>query len=282
MINQEWLEKINKEFRSQDVSPKGRPWLAIQKYGEEFKCSIAFSSPIAEEIFKWFENNSQPGAHQIGSLFTGAYYFDGCFWPVSIPVGFGTNALNALDSLHTMPEKLKEELMGDRRHAWGYTLYWADCLDYGYGIDDLSKTQGLDPFGVRLMKSGDAELNAAISQLCEFRPNTKAMMSSRMVVEMFLKAIIALKEGLTDDGARTLGHKLDVAMEKCVALTGDETLKAIRKELDIFPAIAERYSGEERPNQDLWKACAVAQCVATAFVRTFTGRDIRPQIFKGA
>ena len=282
MVSDEWLETINKEFRRQDINPKRRPWLAIQEYSKQFGCSIAFSSPLAQKIFKWFEDNSQPGVHSIGSLFTGVFYFDACFWPVSIPMGYGTYALNALDSLESMPEKLKEELMSDRHQAWDYVLFWADCVDYGYGFDDLSKTEKMDTFGRKLLNSGNAELNAAISQLCEFRPNSKSMMSSRMAVEMFLKALIAIKEGLSEGEAKKLGHKLDAAIDRCISLTNDEMLKAVRKDLGIYPSIDERYSGKESPYQDLWKAYAVAQCIATAVIRTFTDRDIRPQVLSGA
>lgn len=278
VVTDEWLETINREFRHLDISPKRRPWLAIQKYSEQFRCSISLTSPIAEKIFKWFENNTQPGVHNIGSLFTGVYYFDSCFWPVSIPMGYGTYALNALDSLVSMPEQLKNDIMSVSPQVWDYVLFWADCVDYGYGFDDLSKRGGIDPFGIKLLKSGHAELNAAISQLCEFRPNSKSSMSSRMAVEMFLKALIAIKEGLSESGAKKLGHNLDAAMDKCISLTNDKTLIAAKKEISIFPAIDERYSGTESAHSELWKTYAIAQCVATAVIRTFTDRDIRPQI----
>jgi len=139
IISDDWLRAINRDFREQDIEPRRRPWLAIQRYSQEFGVSVDFSSPFANRIFEWFQSHTQPGTHIIGPLFTGVFYFDACFWPVSIPHAYGTVSINALDSLESMPDTLKQEIMATPRDAWNYVLLWVDCLDYAYGFDDMHR-----------------------------------------------------------------------------------------------------------------------------------------------
>lgn len=173
VVSVEWLKKINREFRDAGIEPRTRPWKALSRYSVEFKAKFTLSSPIATEIFQWFESQSKPGSHHIGNLYDSVYYFDAEFWTVSIPIFYGKVQLNAMDCLQEMPEAIKTELASTPNLAWDYTMYWADCLDYGVGISDLSKESNLDPFGYQLLLAGDQELRAAISQLKENRRDSR-------------------------------------------------------------------------------------------------------------
>lgn len=100
MLSEEWLKKLNKEFRDAGVEQRRRPWEAIRRYSDEFHVSIDISSGLAKQIFEWFAAHSKPGAHQVGSLYESVYFYDSAFWSVSIPIVYGTAKLNALESLY--------------------------------------------------------------------------------------------------------------------------------------------------------------------------------------
>ena len=134
-----WLSSANARYRADEVPPRHRPFKAMSDFTREFNCSLALDSPIAKAIFDWFYKHSQRGSHVVGALFTGAYYFDACFWPLYIPLGYGTFSLNALNCLETMPEVLKKQISQSREDLWQLALYWADCCDYAYGVDDIGK-----------------------------------------------------------------------------------------------------------------------------------------------
>ena len=159
-----------------------------------------------------------------------------------------------------------------------YALLWVDCLDYCYGFDDIQKTFEANSFGFSLLNNADRELRTAVAQLLEHHPNSKASMSSRMAVEIYLKAFLVLKAGFPETQVKALNHRLGDILEKCEEVaTGHDILK-IKNELTVFPAIHDRYTGKELPSTTLWQAYGIAQYVAASVVRTFTDRDSRAQL----
>ena len=278
-LTEEWLEKTNESFRKGDVPHLQRPWLAWGEWAKLTGKQIAMNDDVVTNIFSWFEKNTKAGTQQIGPMYTGAYYYDSCFWPVFVPVVYGTVTINARGSLKTMPESIGKQLWGDRGKLKEYVSVWADCFDYAFGFDDLQKTSTHGKFAQELLNSGDQQLNATVALLLERTPNSKSMESARMSTEMFLKAFPAAKIGLTEkDTKNKIGHDLEKALNACLAVDANSDLKDIFPNLKLFPGIEDRYKGTERTPKELWRAYAVAQFVGTTVVRTLSGRDIRKTI----
>ena len=276
----EWLDCINHEFRAQSVDVRRRPFLALGRYCQDFKVqSLMFGSPPAKRIFDWFCENTKPESHHIDSLFAGVFYYDTCFWAVDIPIGYGRFHLEAPDCLRGMSPQLKKDMMLATKDAWSYALFWADCIDYAFGLEDLTKDSTLNSFGAALLQNGDKELRAAVSQLLEHRPNSKAAMSSRLAVELFLKAFLALKAGLTESCAKdSFGHNLKLLIDECRRVAPQHDLLKIEQHLSDFPNINERYTGGDQSKQTLWAAYSIAQYAAASVVRSLTDRDTRFQL----
>lgn len=278
MVSEEWLTNLNTEFRTAGIDQRRRPWEAISRYSEEFNTSVDLSSDVAKTIFKWFETNSKPGVHQVGSLYEAVYFYDSQFWVVSIPITYGTVQLNALDCLHEMPGSIKQEMMTDNRQAWEYVIYWADCLDYGMGIDDLRKIQGLNDFGYQLLMSADQELRAATSILSQHRPDPRAILNCRMALEIFFKAYIALKNGLSQSDAKTIGHNLNKGLDKFIEVSGLKDWERRRQLLSVFPDIHERYKEQDITFQRLWDGYSLAHSMGAVIIREFTDRNTLQQV----
>ncbi len=98
IVADEWLASANKRYRSESIPAKRRPFEALCEYTKEKKAAITFRSPAADQVFRWFQERSAPGAHRIGTLFTGTYFYDAHFWPVSIPIGYGNVKLDAFQA----------------------------------------------------------------------------------------------------------------------------------------------------------------------------------------
>lgn len=275
-LTDEWLEKINEEFKREDVPHKQRPWRARSAWAKHTGLPVSLGDEVVTKIFAWFEENTKAGSQYTGYMYTGALYYDSCFWPVLIPVVFGEVWLKARDALKTMPPPILARLCGDRNDAAQYTSLFAACLDYGFGIEELSKDKAVGGFTRELLTSGDQQLNAAVTLLLEDRPNSKAMESARMAAEMFLKAFLAAKAGLTDvDARKRIGHNLETALNECLAVDAKSELQAVRPDLQRFPDVGDRYKGTERAPSELWVAYSAAQFIATTVVRALTGRDSR-------
>lgn len=278
MIPEGWLKKVNIEFRNAGIDQRHRPWEAISRYSTEFNTSVDISSYVAKKIFKWFESHSKPGVHQIGSLYESVYFYDSQFWTVSIPITYGTVKLNALECLPQMSEELRTEIMSQQNQAWDYVAFWADCVDYGMGIDDLRKTPGLNEFGVQLLMSGDQELRAATSILNQHRPDPRAILNCRMALEIFFKSFVALKVGLTEKHAKAIGHNLHKGLDKFIEVSGFDHWEKVRSTLSVFPEIHERYKEQDITSNILWEGYSFAQSIGAVIIREHTDRNTLEQM----
>ncbi len=277
-----WLTSINEKYRQEEIPHRNRPWSALSDFSQEFNCSFTLDSPIAKSIFDWFAANSKPGSQEIGSLFTGAFYFDTNFWPLEILLGYGSYSLSPFDSLNAMPQAIKKQVIDNNYHSWCLNLYWIDCLDYAYGIDDIEKLGSLNPNALKLLQNGNRELVGAIAQLLIPHPNTKAILALRMASEIFMKALLVQEKNLTDQQLKkSFSHKIEDIANECFSATGLHEFEDISKNVSIFPDVSDRYHGNEWQLSDVWRALCITQMAGTAVTRRYSNRDTRPQLFHG-
>jgi hypothetical protein len=274
LVTEDWLIAINDEFRKDGVEQRGRPWKALQLYSVEFNVSVNLSSDLANKIFEWFSAHSKPGVGQIGSLYESVYFFDTQFWGVSIPVIFGEVKINPFDSLDEIPESIKKEIMLNKRLTDEYVEFWGECINYGYGFDDLRKTSGLDPFGIQFLEAGDQELRMASKILNQSRPDSRAILTCRLAVEMFFKSYIALKKGLSEKEAKSISHNLNTGLDKFIEASGYDHWEKARETLTIFPEIHDRYKPQEIPLKQLWEGFSLAQSLGEVIIEEYTCRNI--------
>lgn len=274
-LTEAWLRKINEEYRKREVPSKQRPWLALLDWAKHTGDSISFGDEIAKEIFNWFEKNSKVGSQYIGPMYVGALYYDQSFWPVFIPTVFGMTRLNARDSLKTMPDSTVLDLFANRHELSEYVAVWVNCVDYALGVDDL-KGDALNDFTRELLAAGDQKLKATVTLLLQDQLNSSAIESARMATEMFLKAFLAAKDGLTERDAKYgIRHDLEKALKRCVAKDPASELRGIQSDLKIFPSIDDRYKGTDQPRAILCRGYEIAQFTGTTICRSLSGRDTR-------
>lgn len=278
MYDEQWLNKINEEFRRNNIPPMKRPFEALVRLSKDKGVSISLSSSEAQRIFEWFEHNTKPGSHAVGALYESCYFYDATFWTVVVPVGYGTFTPHALDALPEMPDSVKNALMSNPASKLNYVVFWGDCVDFGYGYDDLTKLNREDKFGVQLLRAAYEELQSAKSMLLEHKINRRAMMASRMATEMVMKSYIAMKAGLSDQQARAIGHDLQKGFKRFVEVAGDNRLQALERLTSVFPGIHERYEAQGHSAVDLWLAFGFAQTLGAYLTRDFTDRNMQSRL----
>lgn len=276
-IPEDWLERLNRKMGEDGVPHIRRPFEAIGIWTKDNGCSMRHDSPTAKAVFQWFKARSPEGAHALGSLFTGVYFFDAYFWKVSVPVAYGTVQLNALDQILELPKSLREQFLADRLLLTDYMALWVDAMDYGYGMEDIRGGRKLAGFAAELAASGDQGLRATVRLLTESRQaSPKAMESAALATEIFLKAYLAAHAGLTESEAKTrLYHNLSKAADECKRTGGSVEFDQIANMSSVFPPLGERYKGSGYDNRTLWLAYCVLQFTAVTFTRSLTDRDSR-------
>ena len=285
--NRQWLEETNAALRSDGVEASDRVRKAeLQWRRENVEAMIAagevdvharnaFMDFQINEIRSFFLTQTNKDRGYIQPPFVGIYYSCGEFWEASVPLIMGRVAVNAFKQL-MMPDDLKIVIQQNPETLVEYLSFYADCLDYAYMIDNV---RGGSDFALKLFLSGDYHLRGSGSLLYQKMANSKAFEDARMAVEIFLKAFIAAKVNLSDKDLREqIGHKLDIAVDRCINL-GVKDLSQIRDYVVAFPDVSSRYSLEERTFGELWGAYRVAHMVGTSVLRSLTGRDCRPSFF---
>ncbi len=278
MIAESWLEAFNKKSSDEGVPYRTRPFLALRAWSIEHSVSISLTSDMAKHVFDWFQRNSAPQSHAIGALFTGIFFYDVYFWPINIPIAYGTVSLEPFVALRNMPESVISRLRNESIARLAFLGCWADCVDYGFGRDDLQKNRKLSSFAEQLFTAADAQIDATVALLLEHRPNSKAMDCARMATEIVLKAFLATHDALTERGAKGIGHDLTSALDACIRANPNTELAVLSGSISAFPPIESRYQGTSFTLDQLWSAYATAQFAASAFVRSVTDRNMRRTI----
>jgi hypothetical protein len=279
---EQWLTAANEQYRAEEIPFRARPFRAMSDYTREHQCTLEMGSPTAKDIFRWFEEHSAPGSHAMGAMFTGSFYYDAFFWPLHIPIVYGEAPINAFNCLETMPLALKDRIAASREDLWRLALYWADCVDYAYGFDDMSKEGKLSARALEFAVSGSHELMGSIAQVVSPRPNTKAILGFRMATEIFLKAILVQESGATEAALKRFGHKIGDLATECQRLTGNSSYVEIARSAAVFPDVAERYEGSEWPLAQVWQSALIAQAAASCMARRYSDRDLRSQVIQSA
>jgi hypothetical protein len=274
----DWLSTANRRYAAEAMPHKGRPFRAMSDFAREHNCSIAMDDPLAKRMFDWFYEHSPPGAHQVGSVYTGIYLYDAAFWPVHVPLIFGEVSVNALDCLETMPQQVKRGLETEHHDIWAYVVHWTNCMDYGYGQMDLEGGSRLSPRALKFLGAGHSEVVGAHSQLLEPRPNVKAILGLRMATEIFLKAVLVQELDLTDSELMKLSHKLEDSSNACADATKERVFAEIAKRVSLYPPVSARYDDTEWSVFAVWQAAALTQLVAATVTRLYTDRDMRAPI----
>lgn len=266
----EWLESAHSDLARDGVHPNKRVLELVAKYQRDFQIdTFAFNSPEFERIHDFVKSNSRPGAMSIGELYTGAFFFEGQFWTVGVPVFYGRVRLDPWERLKNMPPGVRTRLVEDAVARSGYIRTWRDCLSIGLG-KHWSKS--------RFFSSGRDHLRDAAQLLLEGSraPSQKAWERSRFAIECHLKGLIDATRTLPEQEAKRISHDLEAALIAAEEATGIPELTRYKGSLKALPRVDQRYSDEAVSTTELWTAQRLAQEIA-AIVASHFDRGSNPQ-----
>jgi hypothetical protein len=262
-----WLRDVNLRYRVQGLDAKQRFFQAIKDLVNEHGYSGDFSSPSASVVSEFFKQETKSNSQTFGNLFKGAYFFDSSFFPVEIPISFGSLKVDPLNALTGMPGQLREDIRSNAQELTEYEKTWVLCRDYALGYNLLDQAKVTKPDARASLRKGRDALETVVGQLLELRPNSGAALNSQLAVEIHLKTFLIEKVGLDEAALKKIGHNLVKAIEACQSFTAIPELSPIKADLTVFPGIDDRYKGPIRSNMELWKPYRYAQEVATIIVR---------------
>lgn len=274
----ELLPLINDEFSKNEIPHFQRPMLAMSEISKRLKMSFLFDSKEATYIQDWYSVRSKPESMKTGPIYQAAFYFDSEFWPVKIPIIYGSVSVNAFDAISEMPNAIKQNIQQNNQNIWQYSLFWADCFDFSYGFFDIQNNKDINQKGLQFLKAAFEELKSATALLLEPRINKRAILNLRMALEMLLKSYLAIKKGLSEKEARALGHDLKKALIEFSELSkinlADEQINL----LNLFPKIAKRYEEQEITPKNISICYNFSLFIGATICRELSDRNMREHV----
>lgn len=282
---EEWLALANQRYKEAGIDHAARPWKAVSEYSIEFQHSFIMGCSGPDEfIFEWFKQRTKTGSQEIGSLYESSFYYDGCFWGLRIPIGFGSFYLALETCVGEMPEVLKRELSKEVEVDTAFSRklleHWSNCIDYAYGIGDLVEGGVFKDLALTRLKSADQDIRAANHLLLADKVNPVSALHYRFVAEKLLKAagwhvgaVVSEKEERD-----RFNHGLKDLAKECALKTGARFFDEIPEAISAFPSWNSRYEDLNYDGDSIWQAVHLAQSIAADIVRYFSGRNSKSQV----
>lgn len=275
----EWISKVNKDLSERGMPHIQRPFEALTRYSKEFRASIALDSAVAQEIFRWFKENSKPGVHAVGPKYRSAYYFDSEFWEFDIPIFYGKVNFVPINHLRGMPNHVKDLVEDDENAYTRYIVHWANCFDYTYGLDVILHKERSAGADAQLLKAGEEELKSANALLLEHRPNARAMMNCRMAIEIHLKWILASEFSFSERDLKRISHDILAAAQEVGRRAETQFFSDFERCSAIFSSISARYKSHgEVSRESAWEALYFSHDVAAWAVRRRSPYNFRADL----
>jgi len=275
--SEKWLEALNAQMAKDGTAHRGRPWRAWLLWAQETGAPLDLEHPDVRRIFEWFAANTKTSSQLLGPMYLGAFYYDAEFWPLRVPIVFGTVRLDLVELLSSMPRAVVSRMTTDPAAVAMLMNVFADSVDVAFHFDDAQRSACYSEFGRSLMKSAYNTLRGVAPLLLMSVPSPNAIQASRFAAEIFLKAFLAAKDGLTETTAKKLyGHCLDRLAARCLEIAPNSDFGQVLSQVGVFPPVEERYQSIEWKGANLWDAYATALLTAATVVRILTGQDSRP------
>ena len=191
-----------------------------------------------------------------------------------INVGFGTFAINPRNCIAIAENEIEQVFRNYPDQFWRSQYVVADLLDFAFGSDDLRGGGESE----ELLRNASGHITAAARTLQSSGDAAAAVQSSCLAAELSFKGVLA-HLGLSEPERRKLGHRLDTAAERLIALApspSDQNLRAVLKKFPDY--VQSRYVRHGLSRLDLIDLMHTSQFVAADAVRRVTTRNLASQI----
>ncbi len=269
----DWLISLNTKYTRAGILHSNRAEKAEKEFELLFNAKLPATGPERDLFNKFFVDHVQIQEPTLGPIYYGAYFYDGCFWKITIPLIFGNVNVYPEACLKKCPESIKFGIKSDGREFMKYLRVWADCIDFAYGYDDLFRKKHPSDFKESLIFSGRQFMDSTVTLLLDRHLNPKSIEQARMAAEMFFKAFLSAHAGLDEKAAKKYSHDLNKLHEAAQSIDKSKEFAKIADINKAFPPIESRYSGNPANKQEIWQSYRIAQFIGATLTRSITKRN---------
>ncbi len=274
--------EVDGELIQEGAEPFQRPLAAYMRIAQRLQpgsSSILQSDPLFNAVNHIYGELYRPSDLHMPPMHIGAFMFRDIFFPLRIPVIFGSPAINPVDFLVDVPERQKQWLFTDQQSGLAFFDQVIDLMDFVYGLDDLEKVGQLPDKTMEWWYLAKQQLEAAAATVLGSFNKYAVIQNCCISTELLLKGAL-LTSGIDEDTLKNekkgYGHKL----ENLVNRTG-ELLPNLDKDNILFVVqqlpnyVKSRYEAMQVSRLELGRFLMNTQFISGEILRQFSDRNFR-------
>lgn len=284
------LLEIDTQLIEKDVSPHARPLQACIAIAEQLGMSFNLGDEFSRRVDAIYKNLYRPSDLELPPMHVGAFMFRDVFFPLRIPVIYGTPAINPVELLLDMTDFQKRWLFNDKVTGLTFFDQLIDLMDFAYGLDDFEKSSSSERTK-ELWLLAKRQLEAGAAAVLGSFDVYAVIQNSCIATELFLKGALSKETGMTDEQFRNeYGHgikKLVPAISSILTKIDGERLLSVVEKLpsytdsryfDIQNPNSRRYDVRGFSRRKVGELLMNTQYVAGEVLRQFSKRNTRSML----
>lgn len=286
--------EVDDELLQIGVEPFERPFHARLIIAKRLAAggAIPLDSSLLQAVDQIYSEIYRPSDLHMPPIYVGAFMFRDVFFPLRIPIIYGSPEINPVDFLADVPETLKRWLFTDRQTGLTFFDQVIDTMDFVYGLDDLEVTDHVPERTMEWWELAKRQLEAAAAAVLGSFDKYAIIQNCCISIELLLKgALIAkddsykeLTKGEVDKRLRdNYGHNpLDIANtlpDFLPGLSKDALASVVNYSVTKkFELVKRRYDFQQYSRQELGTLLMNAQFVSGEILRQFSDRNFRLEL----
>ncbi len=274
----DWIDAFNKDCRKRQVPVGERPFLALQKWaglnGQNHPLVELILAHLGSEAFNalyaFFKANTSLGRDHSAPIRQSCFLYDEAFWPVYVPVIYGSCVVDPIRSVAGMPNAVLQALGFDSSARDELDAHWFDCSHHMNNHRLIDGDQ-LPELARNFLAGGEKSLFAAVESLLAIPPNPKVAELSRDAFESTLKGFAVVKTALTVEEAIKIRHRLPKLVQHCASVIPVSETTRLEKACSLYPKVDVRYEKTAFSTRQLWQCYAEAQHAMAISLRIISG-----------
>jgi len=215
-------------------------------------------------------------------IYTGAFMFRDIFYPVRIPVFYGTVILDPVSFLQDMERDQKDWLFASKESGLTYLDQAIDIFDFACGLDELEHHESLSS-SMEMWRLGRRQLEvAAAAALVSFDKHA-IVQNCLIACELIFKGAL-LTCGYEKAELKTkYGHnfkKLGTEIANSLPRVDGDRIVSVASTLPDL--VANRYENENYRRIDIGRIVMTSQFIGGEIIRQFASSNMRSELTSAA
>lgn len=274
--------EVDDELIKEGIEPFQRPLAAYIKISQRLQSgciSTSQDNPLFNSINHIYSELYRPSDLHMPPMHVGAFMFRDVFFPLCIPVIYGSPVVNPIDFLTDASEMQKQWLFTDKQSGLAFFDQIIDLMDFVYGLDDIEKTGQLSDKTIEWWYLAKQQLEAASATLLGSFNKYAIVQNCCISVELLLKGALMAKgidENTLASKKHGYGHNLENLVNKVAGHLpsfDQETVLLVVKQLPDY--VKSRYEARDFSRLDLGRFLMNIQFISGEILRQFSERNFR-------